>query len=62
MSDQREITISFSSFPTRCPYCDEVVEYGDLEPGENRIRCEHCQQEYIKIVEALHETPLPDKG
>ena len=55
MSGQREITLN--SFPTRCPYCDEVVEYRDLQPGENRVRCEHCQQEYIKIVEPLHETP-----
>lgn len=60
MSEQREITIN--SFPTRCPYCDEVVEYSDLQPGEHRIRCEHCQREYIKIVEALHETPPSDQG
>jgi transposase-like protein len=60
MSERREITIS--SFPARCPYCDEVVEYGDLEPGENRIRCEHCQREYIKIVEPLQETYPNDQG
>ncbi|MEJ2066866.1 MAG: hypothetical protein P8Y09_02685 [Deltaproteobacteria bacterium] len=53
MSGQREITIN--SFPTYCPYCDEVVEYGDLQPGENRIRCAYCQREYIKIVELSHE-------
>ena len=53
MSEQREITLN--SFPTRCPYCNEVVEYGDLQPGEHRIRCEHCQREYIKVVELSHE-------
>ena len=60
MSDQREIIIN--SFPSRCPYCDEVVEYGDLQPGEHRIKCEHCQQEYIKIVETLPEAPSTDQG
>jgi hypothetical protein len=60
MSEQREITVS--SFPARCPYCDEVVEYGDLAPGENRIRCGQCQQEYIKIIEPLHEVPPTDQG
>jgi hypothetical protein len=38
------------------------VEYDDLQPGENRIRCEHCQREYIKIVEPLHKTPSTDQG
>jgi prepilin signal peptidase PulO-like enzyme (type II secretory pathway) len=60
MSEQREITINF--FPARCPYCDEVVEYRDLQPGENRIRCEHCQREYIKIVEPSHEVTSSDEG
>lgn len=60
MSERREITIN--SFPARCPYCDKVVEYGDLQPGEHRIRCEHCQREYIKIVEPLHEAPSTDHG
>ena len=55
MSEQKEIILS--AFPTRCPYCDEVVEYPDLQPGENRIRCEHCQRDYIKIVELLQEEP-----
>ena len=60
MSDQREMTIN--SFPTRCPYCDEVVEYPDLQPGEHRIRCEHCHREYIKIVDSPLEAPSADKG
>jgi len=59
MSERREIFVS--SFPNRCPYCDEVVEYRDLQPGENRIRCEQCQREYIKIIEPLHETPPTDQ-
>jgi hypothetical protein len=59
MSEQKEIILS--AFPTRCPYCDEVVEYPDLQPGENRIRCEHCKREYIKIVEPLHEAPSTDQ-
>jgi Zn finger protein HypA/HybF involved in hydrogenase expression len=59
MSERREITIN--SFSTRCPYCDEVVEYPDLQPGENRIRCEHCQQEYIKIVETPPEVPSAEQ-
>ena len=58
MSERREVIIN--SFPARCPYCDEVVEYRDLQPGENRIKCEHCQREYIKIVESPHETPSPN--
>ena len=58
MPDQREITLS--SFPSRCPYCDEVVEYSDLEPGEHLVKCGQCQREYIKIVEPLHEVPSTD--
>jgi prepilin signal peptidase PulO-like enzyme (type II secretory pathway) len=60
MPERREITIS--TFPSRCPYCDGVIEYADLQPGEHRIRCEHCQQEYIKIVGPLHEIPPTDQG
>jgi len=60
MPEQREITVA--SFPSRCPYCDEVVEYRDLQPGENRIRCAQCQREYIKIVEPLHGIPSNDQG
>lgn len=60
MSKQGEITIS--SFPSRCPYCDEVVEYQDLQPGENRIKCEHCQREYIKVVDSPLKAPSADKG
>lgn len=60
MSKQREITIN--SFPSRCPYCDEVVEYHDLQLGENRIRCGHCQREYIKIVEPLQEAHSTEQG
>jgi formylmethanofuran dehydrogenase subunit E len=60
MSERREITIH--SFPARCPYCGEVAEYHDLRPGENRISCEHCQREYIKIVEPLYEASPIDPG
>jgi formylmethanofuran dehydrogenase subunit E len=59
MSERREIIVS--SFSFRCPYCDEVVEYPDLQPGENRIKCKHCQREYIKIVEPYHEAPSTDQ-
>jgi hypothetical protein len=59
MSEQKEITLS--SFPSRCPYCDGVVEYPDLQPGENRIRCEHCQREYIRIVNPPHEVPSAEQ-
>jgi hypothetical protein len=54
--------IIIDSFPSRCPYCDEVVEYRDLEPGENRVRCAQCQREYIKIVGPLHQIPPADRG
>ena len=60
MSEQSEIVVD--SFPTRCPYCDEVVEYSDLQPGEHRIRCEHCQREYIKVVDAPLKVPSTDQG
>lgn len=40
-------------FPYRCPYCEEVVSYEemDLKPGENEIVCPTCKRNYIKIVE-----------
>ena len=60
MPEIREITVH--SLPNRCPYCDAVVEYPDLPPGEHRIRCEHCLREYIKIVGALTEVPPTDQG
>jgi Zn finger protein HypA/HybF involved in hydrogenase expression len=59
MAERSEIIID--SFPARCPYCDEVVEYHNLEPGEHRVRCEHCQREYIKVIESLGETPSIDQ-
>jgi hypothetical protein len=55
MPGRREITVS--TFPSRYPYCDEVIEYPDLQPGEHRITCKQCQREYIKIVEPLNEVP-----
>ena len=58
MSERKEITVD--TFPSRCLYYDEVVEYRDLKPGENRIRCEHCQRFYIKVVEANHDVPSND--
>ncbi|MBW2039170.1 MAG: hypothetical protein JRI46_06180 [Deltaproteobacteria bacterium] len=60
MPERREITVS--SFPLRCPYCDKVVEYRDLHPGENRIRCGHCQKVYIKIVEPSEGVSSNDQG
>ncbi len=59
MSARKKITVG--SFPTRCPYCDEVVENHDLQPGVNRIRCEYCRKVYIKIMEPLHEAPSHGK-
>lgn len=60
MAEKTEITVS--SFPSRCPYCDAVVEYRDLKPGENEIKCEHCEKLYIKIVEPHHDAPSEDDG
>jgi prepilin signal peptidase PulO-like enzyme (type II secretory pathway) len=60
MSEKREITVG--SFPSRCPYCDEVVEYRDLQPGVNRVRCEYCQRSYIKVVEPHPDMPSNDLG
>ena len=60
MPERSEITVS--TFPSRCPYCDEVIEYPALRPGEHRIKCKQCQREYIKIVEPLHEIPPTDQG
>jgi hypothetical protein len=60
MSERREIIVS--TFPCRCPYCDGVVEYCDLQPGGHHIRCEQCQQEYIKIVGSFQEAPQLARG
>jgi len=60
MPEQREIIVH--SLPSRCPYCDAVVQYPDLSPGEHRIRCEHCHREYIKIVGPLNEVPPTEGG
>lgn len=39
-------------FPYRCPYCDQVVSYENvnLKRGENEIQCPWCKKKYIKIV------------
>jgi uncharacterized Zn-finger protein len=38
-------------FPTRCPYCDQMVSYErfDLKVGENQIECPFCKKIYIYI-------------
>ncbi|MBM4307497.1 MAG: hypothetical protein FJ115_00715 [Deltaproteobacteria bacterium] len=38
-------------FPHRCPYCDQVVSYEDiqLKEGENEIECPSCKRKYIYI-------------
>ncbi len=39
-------------FPHRCPYCDQPVDYDqiELQEGENLIECRFCQKSYIKVV------------
>lgn len=39
-------------FPHRCPYCEEVISYEemDLKEGENEIECPSCKKKYIKVV------------
>ncbi len=44
--------ILIQSWPSRCPYCDEVVSYDafPLVEGENVIVCPSCRKTFIKIV------------
>jgi uncharacterized C2H2 Zn-finger protein len=39
-------------FPHRCPYCEQVVSYENIEfkVGENEIKCPSCKTVYIKVV------------
>jgi uncharacterized C2H2 Zn-finger protein len=38
--------------PHRCPYCDEIVLYEqmNLREGENLILCPTCKKTYVKII------------
>jgi hypothetical protein len=39
-------------FPRRCPYCEKVISYENIElkEGENEIECSSCKKKYIKVV------------
>lgn len=39
-------------FPYRCPYCDQLVSYENIElrVGENEVECPSCKRKYIKVV------------
>lgn len=38
-------------FPHRCPYCDQIISYDEIElkRGENEIECPSCRKIYIYI-------------
>jgi uncharacterized Zn-finger protein len=43
-------------FPHRCPYCDQIVSYDqlNLKAGENEVRCLFCQKTYVVIIADDH--------
>ena len=43
--------------PHRCPYCDEVVFYEqmNLKEGDNLVPCPTCKKTYVKIISKLSE-------
>jgi len=48
--DPKEFVIQV--LPHRCPYCDQIISYGEIElkMGENPIECPSCRKTFIRIV------------